>query len=77
MAPIHDRKGKAMMRKSILWCVILIFVVVGAVCFRMGYAQPDEQTLRIGVVNVGKVLSECRENLNSEKELQELQSLVE
>lgn len=57
-----------MMRKSVIWFVILILVGLGAVCFRMGYAEPDTQPLRIGVVNVGKVLSECRENLNRERE---------
>ena len=57
-----------MMRKSILWFVILIFVGLGSVFFRMAYAQQEAQPLRIAVVNVGKVLSECRENLNRESE---------
>ena len=64
----HDRKGKEMMRKSIRWFVILILVGLGSVLFRMADAQQETQPLRIAVVNVGKVLSECRENLNRESE---------
>ncbi len=56
------------MRKSIRWFVILGIVGLGSILFRMAYAQQETQPLRIAVVNVGKVLSECRENLNRESE---------
>ena len=57
-----------MMKKSIQWFVVLIIVGLVSVLFRMAYAQQETQPMKIAVVNVGKVLSECRENLNRESE---------
>ena len=56
------------MRKSVIWFVILMVVGLVSVLYRMAYAQPETQPTRIAVVNIGKVLSECRENLDRENE---------
>ena len=57
------------MKKASVLLVLVAFVLVGVWQYRTSHAQVAvESELRIGVVNVAKVLGECQEKLDRERE---------
>jgi len=57
------------MKKSTITIVMVLLGLTVAWCYRLGGAEPVVPSeLKVGMVNVAKVLSECQANLDREKQ---------
>lgn len=64
------KKGWSVMKSIMKFSVVLVGVILGWWGLQASQAQEEnrDQSVKVGVVNVGKVLSECQANLEREAE---------